>query len=98
MPSITCKHVGKLSTKPQPLLVVFNDAHNRDRILLNTKLLNLPMSAIIKNNVYTSHDLTELERKEKFMLRQEQHVQKAVDKDVVISNGKAIPHIALPKM
>ena len=55
IPLITCKRVGKLSTKPQPLLVAFNDAHYRDRALSKVKLLRLSASASIKDSAYIFH-------------------------------------------
>ena len=72
---ITCKRVGKISTKPQPLSVAFNDAHYRDRTLSNAKLLRLSASASIKDSVHISPDLTELERKEQLTLHQEQRAK-----------------------
>ena len=55
IPPNTCKRVGKLATKPQPLLVSFNDAHYRNRALSNAKLLRLSCVRKHQETVCISH-------------------------------------------
>ncbi len=91
LPHFTCKRVGKQTSRPQLLVVSFDDVRFRDRIITNAKNLRSSSSDAIKQHVYISPDLTELERKEQFVLRQELRTRKAAGDDVVILSGKVVP-------
>ena len=55
--SFTCKRIGKKSAT-QALLVSFANGRIRDFVLSNARILRSSASAIIKNNVFISPDLT----------------------------------------
>ena len=91
----TCRRVGKLSFSPQALIVSFDDVRFRDQVMSNAKKLRSSTNNFIKGHVYISPDLTELERNEQFVMRQELRSRQKAGENVIISRGKIIPRASL---
>lgn len=91
-PVFTCKRVGrKVDHKIQLLLVEFASAAGRDSVLSAASNLRKSTTATIKNNVFISPDLTQTERNEQYVLRQECRARKSAGEDVIVRSGKVIP-------
>jgi hypothetical protein len=90
-PMFTCKCVGrKVAHKTQLLLVEFATITGRDSVLSAASALRKSTTATIKNNVFISPDLTQTERNEQYVLRQECRARKIAGEDVIVRAGKVI--------